>query len=82
MHSVLSLITSNGNAFLIFPSAQPDDRQPWWDKKQTANRVDFWSSVQVFESSGGVDQNQEEREKATAVDLNTSFGLCTVGTSK
>lgn len=76
---MLYVITSFGNAFLVFSTATTDDIQP---KDQTVNRgEDSWSSVQIFASPAGAEEG-EEREKATSVDLNTSFGLCTVGTSK
>jgi hypothetical protein len=76
---MLYVITSHGNAFLVFPTARTEDVQP---KDQTVNRgEDSWSSVQIFASPAGAEE-KEEREKATSVDLNSSFGLCTVGTSK
>lgn len=79
VHSILYTITSHGNAFLIFPTSGINDDQQA-EKKE--NHSDFWTSVQVFECEGGVDEKQKEGERATSVDLNTAFGLCTVGTSK
>lgn len=79
IHSILYLITSHGNAFLIFPTSGTGDQQ---EGEKADNACDFWTSVQVFDCTGGVQQQNFEEEMATSVDLNTSFGLCSVGTSK
>lgn len=78
MPTVLSVLTSHGNAFLLFPSTS-FERQLRSNEKQPIDKDLRWTIFQVFKSSLGT---REERESATAIDLNPTFGLCTVGTSK
>lgn len=77
MPSVLSLITSHGNAFLLFPLI-PYDNKSRTHEKQPSERDLSWTCVQVFRSSPEI----ENVEKATTIDVNPPFGLCTVGTNK
>jgi hypothetical protein len=81
MTLVYTVITTLGNAFLVFPSAPQQDDQPWWDKKMPVNRNSSWNSVQVH--SVNLESTDEAKaDKATAIGVNQPFGLCTVGTSR
>ena len=74
--TILSVITSIGNAFLLFPPTENITRA---DEKGLIEQDIRWTSQQVFESSTG---SRGEREEAKAIDVNSAFGLCTVGTSE
>ncbi|KAJ9126279.1 hypothetical protein QFC24_002011 [Naganishia onofrii] len=81
MTLVYTVITTLGNAFLVFPSAPQQDDQPWWNKKMPVNRNSSWNSVQVH--SVNLESTDEAKaDNATAIGVNQPFGLCTVGTSR
>lgn len=80
MTLVYTVITSLGNAFLVFPLSPHEDDQPYWDSRVPIDRTSSWHSVQVYST----DSKGEKRkgDKVTAIAVNQPFGLCTVGTSR